>query len=68
MAINQHKQSNQPAYVLHTYEFKETSLVVELFTKEHGRVAAVAKGARRPRSAMRGQVTIFSNAIRHMVW
>ncbi|MEO1957707.1 MAG: DNA repair protein RecO [Methylophilaceae bacterium] len=59
MAINQHKQSNQPAYVLHTYEFKETSLVVELFTKEHGRVAAVAKGARRPRSAMRGQLQSF---------
>ena len=59
MAVNQHKQSNQPAYVLHTYAFKETSLVAELFTKEHGRVATVAKGARRPRSAMRGQLQSF---------
>jgi DNA repair protein RecO (recombination protein O) len=60
MAIsNQHKQTNQPAYVLHTYDFKETSLVAELFTKAHGRVAAVAKGARRPRSAMRGQLQSF---------
>jgi len=58
-ATNHHKQSNQSAYVLHTYEFKETSLVAELFTKEHGRVAAVAKGARRPRSAMRGQLQSF---------
>ncbi len=56
---NQHKQSNQSAYVLHTYEFKETSLVAELFTKQHGRVATVAKGARRPRSAMRGQLQSF---------
>ena len=59
MVINHYKQSNQPAYVLHTYEFKETSLVAELFTKEHGRVATVAKGARRPRSAMRGQLQSF---------
>lgn len=61
MAItsNQHKQINQPAYVLHTYDFKETSLVAELFTKAHGRVATVAKGARRPRSAMRGQLQSF---------
>jgi len=50
---------SQPVYVLHTYPFKETSLVVELFSKQHGRVAAIAKGARRPRSAMRGQLQAF---------
>jgi len=54
-----HRQDNQAVYVLHTYAFKETSLVAELFTKEHGRVATVAKGARRPRSAMRGQLQSF---------
>ena len=53
------RQDNQPVYVLHTYPFKETSLVVELFTREFGRVAAVAKGARRPRSAMRGMLQSF---------
>lgn len=52
-------KSNQPVYVLHTYAFKETSLVVELFTRDFGRVAAVAKGARRPRSAMRGMLQSF---------
>jgi len=52
-------KSNQPVYVLHTYAFKETSLVVELFSREFGRVAAVAKGARRPRSAMRGMLQSF---------
>jgi DNA repair protein RecO (recombination protein O) len=46
-------------YVLHTYPFKETSLVVELFSKQFGRIAAVAKGARRPRSAMRGMLQPF---------
>jgi len=50
---------SQPVYVLHTYPFKETSLVVELFSKEYGRVATLAKGARRPRSAMRGQLQAF---------
>ena len=53
------KQDNQPVYVLHTYPFKETSLVVELLTREFGRIAAVAKGARRPRSAMRGMLQSF---------
>ena len=58
-ASTSHRQDNQPVYVLHTYSFKETSLVAELFTKEHGRVATLAKGARRPRSAMRGQLQSF---------
>jgi len=53
------RQDNQSVFVLHTYPFKETSLVVELFTRDFGRVAAVAKGARRPRSAMRGMLQSF---------
>jgi DNA repair protein RecO (recombination protein O) len=53
------KKTAQPVYVLHTYPFKETSLVVELFSKEFGRIAAVAKGARRPHSAMRGMLQSF---------
>lgn len=59
VAANFYRQDNQPVYVLHTYPFKETSLVVELFSKAYGRVATVAKGARRPRSAMRGQLQAF---------
>ena len=55
----QHRQDNQSVYVLHTYPFKETSLVVELFTQQFGRVAVLAKGARRPRSAMRGMLQSF---------
>jgi DNA repair protein RecO (recombination protein O) len=54
-----HKQTSQPVYVLHTYPFKETSLVVELFSQQFGRIAAVAKGARRPHSAMRGMLQSF---------
>ena len=53
------RYDNQAVYVLHTYPFKETSLVVELFTHGFGRVATTAKGARRPRSAMRGMLQSF---------
>lgn len=58
-----HRQDNQPVYVLHTYPFKETSLVVELFAHSFGRVATTAKGARRPRSAMRGMLQSFQPLI-----
>ena len=57
------RQDGQPVYVLHTYPFKETSLVVELLTRDFGRLAAVAKGARRPRSAMRGMLQSFQPLI-----
>lgn len=35
------------AYLIHSRPFSETSLIVELFTESHGRVAAVANGAKR---------------------
>jgi DNA repair protein RecO (recombination protein O) len=57
------RQDNKPVYVLHTYPFRETSLVVELFTREFGRVSALAKGARRPRAAMRGMLQSFQPLI-----
>lgn len=53
------KQENQAVYILHTYPFKETSLIVELFTQPLGRVSVVAKGARRPRSSLRGMLQSF---------
>ena len=58
-----HRQDNQSVFVLHTYPFKETSLVVELFAHGFGRVATTAKGARRPRSAMRGMLQSFQPLI-----
>jgi DNA repair protein RecO (recombination protein O) len=41
------------AYVLHRYDWSETSLIVELFTRAQGRVVVVAKGAKRPTSQLR---------------
>jgi DNA repair protein RecO (recombination protein O) len=45
--------SDEPAFVLHRYDWSESSLIVEAFTREHGRVALVAKGAKRPSSNFR---------------
>ena len=53
------RADHEPGYVLHTYPYKETSLIVEAFTRRHGRVALLARGARRPRSAMRGVLLAF---------
>jgi DNA repair protein RecO (recombination protein O) len=53
------RADDEPGYVLHTYPYKETSLIVEAFTRRFGRVALLARGARRPRSAMRGVLLSF---------
>ena len=47
------------AYVLHTLPWRETSLLVEVLTREHGRLALMARGARRPRSPIRGLLRAF---------
>lgn len=49
----------QPGFVLHTYPYRETSLIVEVFSRDHGRVGLVAKGARRPASQLRGVLMAF---------
>lgn len=51
---------NEPGFVLHTWPYRETSLVVEVFSRHHGRTALIARGARRPRSALRGQIQPFT--------
>ncbi len=49
----------EPGYVLHTYAYKETSLIVEVFGRRAGRVGLLARGARRPRAALRGVLLAF---------
>lgn len=53
------KRTEESAFLLHCTPYRETSLVVDLFTRGHGRVAAVAKGAKRPRSALRAVLLQF---------
>jgi DNA repair protein RecO (recombination protein O) len=53
------RADHEPGYVLHTYPYMETSLIVEAFARGFGRVSLLARGARRPRSALRGQLLSF---------
>ena len=41
------------AYVLHRHDWSESSLVLDLFTRERGRLVVAAKGAKRPYSQLR---------------
>ena len=59
MQGSRRRADHEAGFVLHTYPYKETSLIVEVFTRRFGRVALLARGARRPRSAMRGVLLSF---------
>ncbi|MFZ5522932.1 MAG: DNA repair protein RecO [Pseudomonadota bacterium] len=56
---HRHKQQDEPAFVLHSHPFRETSLILDVFSRSHGRLAIVARGARRPRSGLRGLLLGF---------
>ena len=47
------------AYVLHQYDWSESSLILDLFTRELGRLAVVAKGAKKPHSNFRAVLLPF---------
>lgn len=52
--IRHQKQNNQLAFVLHSYPYSETSLILDVFSQAHGRLSILARGARRPKSNLRG--------------
>jgi len=45
--------SDKPAFVVHRYDWSESSLILEVFTRHFGRIALVAKGVKRPSSNFR---------------
>lgn len=49
----------QPAYLLHSRPFRDTSLLVDFLTRDYGRVRAIANGVRRPKSAYRSLLQPF---------
>lgn len=57
--VTRRRVENERAYVLHTWPYSETSLLVEVYSRTHGRLPLLAKGARRPRSALRGLLLAF---------
>ncbi|MES1944357.1 DNA repair protein RecO [Salinisphaera sp. PC39] len=44
----------EPAFVLHRRPYRDSSLLLEVFSREHGRQGLVARGARRPKGRWRG--------------
>lgn len=52
-ASKQPRVHDEPAYVLHRHDWSEASLILEVFSRQHGRVAVVAKGVKRPTSQFR---------------
>ena len=51
--MSRQRISDEPAYVLHRYDWSESSLILEVFTRHHGRIALVARGAKKPSSNFR---------------
>ena len=52
--------TGEPAFVLRMEPWSETSLLVDFYTRHHGRILARARGAKRPTSPMRGILSEFS--------
>ena len=42
-----------PAYLLHHRPFRDTSLLLDIFSRDHGRLALVARGARSQKSRLK---------------
>jgi DNA repair protein RecO (recombination protein O) len=61
-ASRQHDQ----AYVLHSRSFRNTSLIVEIFTREHGKFSVVARGARQNKSSFYSLLQPFAQLL--MQW
>ena len=58
MATRSHR-APLTAYVLHRYDWSESSVILDLFTREHGRLAVVARGAKKPYSNFRSVLLPF---------
>ena len=49
----------EPAYVLHARPYRESSLILEVFSRQHGRVGLVARGARGAKSRWKSVLQPF---------
>lgn len=60
MSNAQSKLQVQRSFILHRRDYTESSLLLDVFTEDHGRISLLAKGARRPRSALKGILQAFT--------
>ena len=54
-----HRVNQQAAFILHSRPYTETSLIVEIFSPDYGRMGLLAKGARNPKNHKRGILQPF---------
>lgn len=59
MSKRTHRVQDVPGYLLHATAWRETSLIVQVFTQQYGVMALVAKGAKRPHSVLRPVLSAF---------
>ena len=50
----------EPAYLIHQRPYSETSQIINLFSRHYGRVDAIAKGSKRPKSKFKSFLQPFS--------
>jgi len=58
---------SEPGFILHTIPYRETSLLVDIFTLNHGRLRCVAKGFRKPNKKGIAK-TLFPYTEHHFQW
>jgi DNA repair protein RecO (recombination protein O) len=59
MSVYNNRVTLQPGYVLHHWPYRDTSLLVEILTRDHGRIGLVARGAKRSKSRLYGLLQPF---------
>lgn len=57
--MNKRRVLEATSYMLHAMPWRETSLIVQMFSKDYGLISAVAKGAKRPHSVLRPVLNVF---------
>lgn len=59
MSRRTQRVQDTPGYLLHSAAWRETSLIIQVFTRSYGNLALVAKGAKRPYSVLRPVLSAF---------
>ena len=62
-----HRVNQQPAFILHSRPYTETSLIIEIFSPDYGQVGLLAKGARNPKNHKRGVLQPFQPLLMNWV-
>jgi DNA repair protein RecO (recombination protein O) len=61
--MEKRRVANEPAFLLHRRPYTESSVLIDLFSRDHGRIVLIAKGARKLKSRWRGSLLPFQPLI-----